>query len=57
MMKSFDDVFEEDDASPLVREVAETGWNKALAILEASLDTADNIGDVKDTIHYMRTDS
>lgn len=52
-MTTFEEWFSQVDAPPASSKRA---WNAALNELEESLDTAENIGDVKDTIKYMKTD-
>jgi len=36
------------------RKGARKGWNSALDQLEKSIENADNLGDVKDAINYLK---
>jgi len=56
-MKNFEEAFSDSDYAEGARPAIEAGWNLALSALKAALLPGENLGDVKDTINYMRTDN
>jgi len=56
-MKSFDEAFSDSEYAEGARPAIEAGWNLALSALEAALLPGETLGDVKDTIKYMRTNT